>query len=175
MSDIWKNHEGYYDPTAGEAIRNLERGKNMDKAKPGEIWEVDGPKGTIQMLVLKQHDAYASGLRLYEDTTGETDIEVPAMTIMHADAGRPNYAYNTDMGRYIKTMKAADFDLVKKHVAEALGLEAPQKKEFEVQKMIEAVKAAPITVAPSDTEIEKLKTTAGIYQKLYEDLLERIL
>lgn len=47
-----KNHEGYYDPTAGKAIMNLENSSHEKPWKPGEVWEAASSRGNTDLLLV---------------------------------------------------------------------------------------------------------------------------
>ena len=48
-----RNCEGYYDPTAGQALKNLEKSSTYDRPwKPGEVWEAASSRGNTDLLLV---------------------------------------------------------------------------------------------------------------------------
>ncbi len=181
--NIWKNASGYYDPTAGEAISKM-GGNKMQPTESGDIWEVIAKNGSVfQMLILKQHDGYAVGLRLFPEETASNCVEVPSMTTMYADCGRPIYTFNSSLTRLVKCLKNDIYDEIKGKVAEALDLETGGYTQSDIKKAVEKAKTeweqeqTEIQPVNTDTklEIERYKTAAMLYEKMYKELLAKVM
>ena len=154
----------------------------MQKVEAGEIWECETKNGNlIEMLILKQHGNYSTGLKLFDEEMSENCVEVPAMTIRYADAGRPMYSFNDTLVRFVKALKKSDMDRIRVAVAEALGLEIGYTEE-EVSNAIDEAReeweaTKPAKVIGEDAyriEVAKYKTRAEIFENLYKDLLAKV-
>lgn len=122
------NASGYYDPTAYEAIKNVdkERGGSLmtPQANRGEIWEVESNDGsrTYEMVVVQTFSNYAVGLMLRDAVAAENDVAIRGRGIMHCDAGRLVYAYNDKFVTFIRAMTDQEFIALKDKVCTVLNL-----------------------------------------------------
>lgn len=102
-SPVMRNGEGYSDPTAGAAIRNVE-GEDP-YARLGEVWSVKGANGLVEwFMILSDWGAVRIGLPLYAgDYRSRIRVKVDvAGTTLYGDAtnlrSKPSKYFDTYMG-----------------------------------------------------------------------------
>lgn len=102
-SPVMRNGEGYSDPTAGVAIRNVE-GEDP-YARLGEVWSVKGANGLVEwFMILSDWGAVRIGLPLYAgDYRSRIRVKVDvAGTTLYGDAtnlrSKPSKYFDTYMG-----------------------------------------------------------------------------
>lgn len=119
-NELHKNAEGYTDPTAAATLNRKEA---------GDIWEYKGG----ECLIIKSHAGWATILRLHDNNQYGDRIK-----IVERDDG-PRYVdpafiitgrYN-EMGGYVETLNAKDFQRVVDTVAKTMGLDVPELPEEE--------------------------------------------
>lgn len=178
MEKPTRNAEGYYDPTAYEAIKNYR--KDAEKMKAKEIWEIKMNNGKFQdFLVLAVNGTVATGLNILE-LYGSNLIEITCGGIKYVDARKLQYAYDDMASQFIRVLKDEEFDAVMADVTMKLGIDVlktvPDIKTIAEPK-VEVVKESKI---PSSRETElnvelkleltKAQTERDIYKNLYEQL-----
>ena len=110
-NELYKNAEGYTDPTAASTLSRKE---------PGDIWEYrDG-----ECLVIRAHSGFATILRLHDrDTYGDrvkvVDWEDGPRYVDPAFLITGRYA---EMGRFVETLGVENFDRVMDAVLDRLGV-----------------------------------------------------
>ena len=128
---LFVNGSGYYDPTAGEAIKGMEKemGNKGDWAD-GDIVEVMKNNGnTIEMLLIRCHSNYATALALVETPPGENTVDITSRAQMYSDAGKVQYVFYENICDFVKALTDDDFRIVKKAIRKALDLEEWQQLE----------------------------------------------
>ena len=101
MGSIYRNSEGYYDPTAGKAIRSVER----TDIKAGDIIKATTPNGREKRFaVLAVKGSIMTGIEL-RDECREGSVQVLCQGIMYAQPERLEHLYFTTISwEYIRTM-----------------------------------------------------------------------
>lgn len=161
MSNPWLNAEGYNDPTAYEAIRNMEE----NRMKANEVWVVQGPSNTeITVVVLAVHKTYCSTIILCDEEPVENSCSVIAGGKTYsADLGRLGFYYSDRFIRKAADLGSKQAESFRYAIAATLGLEntnpGAQSSDTEALK----------------TQVVRYKTEATIYQDLYDRLLERVI
>lgn len=102
-STVMQNSEGYSDPTAGAAIRNIEG--DDPYARLGEVWSTKGSNGLVEwFLILADWKAVKVGVPLYAgDYRSRIRVKVDvAGTTLYGDAtnlrSKPSKYFDTYMG-----------------------------------------------------------------------------
>lgn len=102
-SPVMRNSEGYSDPTAGAAIRNIEG--DDPYARLGEVWSTKGSNGLVEwFLILADWKAVKVGVPLYAgDYRSRIRVKVDvAGTTLYGDAtnlrSKPSKYFDTYMG-----------------------------------------------------------------------------
>ena len=140
-----RNSEGYYDPTAYEAIKGMHR--------EGEIWTFRKKN----MLVIKNNGKICNCLALSEVAMGDDDIKVgkhfftnPAMI---------QYVFTDTLDIFVDRLMENDFKAVLQAVGDALGVELICKRNGQTQ----------------NEELVKLKIQHKYLQHMYDDLLQKLI
>ena len=182
-----KNHEGYYDPTAGKAIRNLENSSSEKPWKPGEVWHAGGSRGTNDLLLVvsvggdtscclflyNYDDPYANrgkpeNLKHIAWTTHDFLIDTSKL------GQRPN--------RYFEdrafTLPLSLFTEIKGMIARNLGIESlvvekEVKVEVPVEKVVEKEVKVEVPGSGKYTEEELNKLLLEQRIDIYERILKR--
>lgn len=169
--EIIRNQSGYYDETAGKAILNIEREKKMNN-KTGEIWKTQATDGTeYSVVILKDHGAIISALRLKDERTGNDDVEVVAGAKMYADCRKVHFLRYSALTGFVRTLSDAELRDIRIKVTDALDL--GDAAEIVEKKPAEKVE----TRGGADSASQRLvEVTAQleVYQKLYNELLARV-
>lgn len=165
-----KNSEGYYDPTASAAIREVDK-MNLNLA-PGSIVEHRTANGdTYDFLVLNSYGDNATGFRLCEAWTGASESPYSLKV------GSLFKDYFIDISRLstvpIRFLSASNEVLatplknVKDKLAEYLKLEGAR---VEVEKIVEKVveKEVPVEVKSESDDVVVLRQMLEIYQAKIE-------
>ncbi len=79
--ELKRNNEGYYDPTAYEALKGI--------AKEGEIWTYRDK----EMLIIKNHGNFCNALVLINARTSAGEIEVISKTMKYTNPAMVQYVY----------------------------------------------------------------------------------
>lgn len=124
------NASGYYDEPCY---------KTMTAApKPGEIW-THAATG-YHMLIVASLNGVCSTLRL-TDVEREGCIPVTGRTLMFATPIMLGYSFESTLGNYVKSIKADEFEKVKRGIVNVLGLQDfkgyVEKLEVEAADMLE--------------------------------------
>ncbi|MDO4649389.1 MAG: hypothetical protein Q4B26_12135 [Eubacteriales bacterium] len=174
-----KNAEGYNDPTAAGAIKQIER-KNTMQAYEGEIWKVENAKGgENEVLLLKCFENYATVLRLTDTKPEENSVEIRSHSLKWSDCGKVGYAFYNTLCSFVRELSSAEMMTVRGRIASMLGFYlTPQKaetKEEPEKKVVPVEEPKPVVQADSELRIElaAMQREKEIYKDLYEKLLDR--
>lgn len=169
--EIIRNQSGYYDGTAGKAILNIEREKKMNN-KTGEIWKTQATDGTeYSVVILKDHGAIVSALRLRDERAVNDDIEIVAGAKMYADCRKVHFLRYSALTGFVRTLSDAELRDIRIKVTDALDLgDAAESVE---KKPAEKVEIRGENGGASQRLVE-VTAQLEIYQKLYNELLERV-
>ena len=199
----YRNGEGYYDPTAGKAIENTERGmKMLVDVRRGDIFYVnkigENPKGSEQWAdrpaVVVSNDKANQHSEIIEVVylTGKSKTQLPT----HVDviAKIPSIALceqitsisKKRLGEYVKSCTTKEMREIDKALAVSLGLEVEAQPEKQAKPATRSETGQNRTAADgeecsgtpgatrSDNEL-RMETERDLYKKLYEDTLERLI
>lgn len=169
--EIIRNQSGYYDGTAGKAILNIEREKKMNN-KTGEIWKTQATDGAeYSVVILKDHGAIVSALRLRDERAVNDDIEIVAGAKMYADCRKVHFLRYSALTGFMRTLSDAELRDIRIKVTDALDLgDAAESVE---KKPAEKVEIRGENGGASQRLVE-VTAQLEIYQKLYNELLERV-
>ena len=154
---LYKNSEGYSDPTAAEAIKGM--------AKPGEIWTYKGK----EVLIVKNRGGYSSILIMTNKPgKGKDSMEVAGL---YTVPGMVNYVFNNLLGKCVDRLSDADFNEVLNEVEAAFDFGGKLSKpatipvEFAVNADLEAENAA---------LKKEIATISALYDKLVDKMIDKI-
>ena len=161
----FKNPEGYADPTAYHAIKNIQ-GEEMER---GAVIKYSDSRGCdVLFVVLGGEGEVATGLQLFP-TARRDAVQVYGM---FASPSRIRFIYYNNIPDYQIDGYLSDSDLkaLLAAVGEYLGFEvvAGEGTPTEAPKTVKTVPAA------SDARVIQLETEARIYKGLYESLLAKV-
>ena len=198
-----RNGEGYFDPTAAAALRNIGGGSRKEKTMKfytGDIWECSENSGALgTCAVISAHEKYATVLRLVATQTEDTPYRVLARGEMFTDPGRVSFVMCDRLQNFVRTMSEEETVKLREAVREALEfpaadpgntddhaeeLEARAKKaenraieaEKKVQSLFDELQETK-KQAEGDGKLElvKAQTQRDLYKSLYEEMLERMI
>lgn len=170
-SEFHRNAERYYDPTAGAALVNVEKGERMDW-NVGDIITATRQGSPVEkkLLVLANDGYVLTGLVLL---TREMANCVPVMcgTQMYANPYRLDHvSFNTNDIQLVRVATVEEMTAAQEAVRTALGFDCREEQEDEE----EDSELADLAEAQAKELIEAT-ARADIYKELYENLLTRCL
>lgn len=180
-----KNHEGYYDPTAGKAIENiLKEDKEMCETMKGDILDVytqDGNIGNPVMVVTADNNQdgwNVSVVYLKEMGSEGNPLHVPirARSEMFAHCERV-FTIKTDrIAGFIRSATSAEVSMVDDAICMALGITPKPEPIEETEKVAEDVQKDDSAIRFETTNaLARAEEKAEAYRMMYENLLDRIL
>ena len=167
MERAGRNGEGYPDPTAGTAIKNIEkeeRRKNMNNAYyTGDIIEAEEKTGiTGTYVIVATHETYMTALRLAEMRTERVTYEVIAKEKMYTDPGRLVPVYNNKIRGLVRSMSDKETDNLRREVKDALCLNEDDFEETEAENLKSRAEDAEKRAREAEEKAERIQ------EKLYE-------
>ena len=163
---IYKNSEGYADPTAAEAIKGM--------AKPGEIWLYKDR----ECLIVKNQGTYCNILQL----SAKYKRDSVAVAEYWAHPGMFSYAFNDLLGECIGKLTDDEYNAVVEEVAEVLQMPLVQKEQQKqatsgvcvdnswVHELVEKQK---IIIREKEDEAQRLRGQVELMKNLYNELLNK--
>lgn len=152
---LYKNAEGYADPTAAEAIKDL--------PKPGEIYKYKGR----EVLIVKNQGGYCNILTL-SATPGKSK-EWVNVAGRYTTPGKLNYAFNDRLGAMVERITDDELLDIILEIDYALfgATKAINKKNFKTEE----------TAVRMDFEAENkaLKKKNSLLRAMYDELLDRFI
>lgn len=157
-----RNGEGYPDPTAGTAIRNIEkeeRRKNMsDTYYTGNIIEAEEKTGIIgTYAIVATHETYMTALRLAEMRTERVTYEVIAKEKMYTDPGRLVPVYNNKIRGLVRSMSDKETDNLRREVKDALCLNEDDFEETEAENLKSRAEDAEKRAREAEEKAERIQ------------------
>lgn len=114
--ELKRNGSGYVDPTAYIAIN--------DAPKGGEIWQLSNG---AEILILKNHGTMCTAIKL-TDRPNPGAVEVISRQIKYADMRFVQYAFNSYLGQYVKTLPEPDYLAIMERFSDAMSITIKVKK-----------------------------------------------
>lgn len=175
-SPVMRNAEGYSDPTAGAAIRNVEG--DDPYARLGEVWSVKGANGLVEwFMILADWKAVKVGVPLYAgDYRSRIRVKVDvAGTTLYGDAtnlrSKPSKYFDTYIGNVEDKKARVILNDVLKAVCD------PDISPVVVETVSPSSPANTITVDGTiytEDDISRLKGNIDAYAKTVDDLDEKL-
>lgn len=159
---LYKNGEGYSDPTAAEAIKGM--------AKPGEIWEYKGR----EVLIFKNQGGYSNILTL--STAPGKDKNTIEVAGRYTTPGKLNYAFNDRLGAMVERITNDEYDFVMKEICIAFTFF--RKSELVADSPEESKNEAIAETAVCknfEAENKALKKKNSLLRAMYDELLDRFI
>lgn len=168
---LYRNGSGYIDPTACQALKKVEKEEKKMSMNieicPGDIWESApaNPGDPLRtFLVIAVHGGICNVLKLQNqiDMHATKGITVYARTPKCTHVGMLSYVSRNRLSEYIKTLPEKEFQEVKNHILEGLGLEADQKAGKELESAhSDIVNALTESVNSLEGKLEAAEKTRG--------------
>ena len=170
---IWRNSEGYYDPTAGGAIKNIMKEERTMEIMRGDIYYTirNNPESDIRQAALVISNDNNSGKNVItvnlwtKKPSGGYAVDVMGKVPMVAMCKEIYTCSKDALTEYVRTATDEEMNEVDRCIKKAiLGPEEPD--------------SAPIreTLAPNTDEDKfRAETERDVYKRLYEQLLERMI
>ena len=157
-----RNGEGYPDPTARAAIRDIEkeeRRKNMSNAYyRGDIVEAEEKTGIIgTYAIVATHETYMTALRLAEMRTERATYEVIAKEKMYTDPGRLVPVYNNKIRGLVRSMSDKETDNLRREVKDALCLNEDDFEETEAENLKSRAEDAEKRAREAEEKAERIQ------------------
>lgn len=158
------NPEGYHDPTAGYAIKNLIGGVDNMNIKTGDVVAKESAKGEVfKYLIVRVFEKHSIILRLTEEKTDSIHC-----TAVDTDSGR----YYTDCSK-IAFSPNGQFEKNECHIDDISGIIKSISAALELPITEKVVMKTPIQkIEKAD---EKIIMERDIYKSLYEELMEKVM
>lgn len=153
---LYRNSEGYSDPTAAEAIKGM--------AKPGEIWKYKGR----EVLIVKNQGVYSNILTISTAPGKDpTTIEVAGR---YTTPGKLNYAFNDRLGAMVERITDGELKEVVSAIEDSLSIRTELPIEEKFDRLKESMECANVK-----TENRRLKKRLEVLRGMYDELLNRFL
>lgn len=166
-----RNGEGYLDPTAAAALRNIGGGSRKEKAMKfyaGDIWECSENSGALgTCAVISAHKKYATVLWLVATQTEDTPYRVLARGEMFTDPGRVSFVMYDRLQNFVRAMSEAEVVGLREAVREALEFPTGGAEGSDItEEQAEELKAKAQKAESRAIELEKK------VQNLFDELQE---
>ena len=172
-SEFHRNAERYYDPTAGAALVNVEKGERMDW-NVGDIITATRQGSPVEkkLLVLANDGYVLTGMILFARVLPNC-IPVMCGTQMYANPYRLDHvSLRTNDIQLNRTASDEELTAAQGAVRSALGFEYADNDDADSEADINELSDLAEAQAK---ELIEATTRAALYQELYENLLKRCL
>ena len=173
MASNFRNAERYYDPTAGAAITNIEKGERMNW-NIGDIITATRQGNPVEkkLLVLANDGYVLTGMILLSREMSNC-IPVMCGTQMYANPYRLDHvSLSTNDIQLNRTASDEELTAAQEAVKTALGFEYSNDDDADHEDDISELSDLAEAQAK---ELIEATTRAAVYQELYENLLKRCL
>ncbi len=124
--ELYRNGEGYADPTAGEALDGL--------AKTGEVWAY----GLMdkQALIIKNHGNFCTALTLAEYPYNSESVEVQTREgVRFTNPAMVRYIWTDKLRYFVSRLPDAEWDEMRERIAQVLDVIIPSRMEADSKKL----------------------------------------
>lgn len=198
-----RNGEGYLDPTAAAALRNIVGGCRKERAMKfyaGDIWECSENSGALgTCAVISAHKKYATVLRLVATQTEDAPYRVLARGEMFTDPGRVSFVMCDRLQSFVRTMSEEETVNLLEAVREALKLptadpgntddqaeelkaraKKAESRAIEAEKKVQSLfdelqETKKQADGEGKMELVKAQTQRDLYKSLYEETLDKMI
>ena len=173
MASNFRNAERYYDPTAGAAITNIEKGERMNW-NIGDIITATRQGNPVEkkLLVLANDGYVLTGMILLSREMSNC-IPVMCGTQMYANPYRLDHvSFGTNDIQLVRVATEEELMAAQEAVKTALGFEYSNDDDADHEDDISELSDLAEAQAK---ELIEATTRAAVYQELYENLLKRCL
>lgn len=168
---LHRNAEGYFDPTAGSALKNILESENKKmndfEINNGDIFEVElANRNTGFFVILSAHEDVSSVLRLTE--YDDQPFKVVCQGMKYTNPDMIQYIFNSKIVNFVRRMTEDEYKELMDSVMDSLGY-IPTMKQHEAQ--VQTVQVHEVKNDADSEEIVKVKAERDIYKNLYENLI----
>ena len=173
MASNFRNAEKYYDPTAGAALTNIEKGERMEYKVGDIISAVRQGSPLEKRLIVLANDGYVlTGCILLAKEMANC-VPVMCNVEMYANPYRLEHiSFGTNDIKLIRVATDEELIAVKEAVRTALGFECSNEDDSDHEDDISELSDLAEAQAK---ELIEANARADIYKELYENLLTRCL
>ena len=151
------NGEGYYDPTAYQALKNIRGGEMDNTVNRGRVWTFDTDYGENYYLILAENEDTSLVMKLFDEERAENDITIKDVNgTKYGCSMKLNYMRQDRKTRCIRELAPDEYDEIKRTIANRLGMDAPREI---------------VCVPEKDPEEESIETA---YREALQELRETI-
>lgn len=164
-----RNAEQYYDPTAGAALTNIEKGERMEYKVGDIISAVRQGSPLEKRLIVLANDGYVlTGCVLLAKEMANC-VPVMCNVEMYANPYRLEHiSFGTNDIKLIRVATDEELTAVQEAVRTALGFDCHEEQEEEDSVLADLAEA-------QAKELIEAAARADVYKELYENLLARCL
>lgn len=178
---VVRNHEGYMDLTAYQAIKNIEGEVDKMEIARGDIYEVERPDGEEQFAIVVssrevcEKNAYVCIVFLCDaKPESKWDVEILARTIMTARCGKIYNAHKNRLGGYLRTANEAEMKKIDDALAKSIGIEAEKDVKYEDDEgegTREEGREKAIELKETHEQLVRAEAERDVYKNLYERII----
>lgn len=173
-----RNHEGYMDLTAYQALKNIERKTKDMEVKRGDIFEIEKPNGERQPALVissdeacEENDSVCIVYLCKAKYKRPCDVDMAAGDMMVARCEKI-YTMNTErLTEYMRTANEREMKEVDRTLLRTLGIEAEKDKKHEDNKgegtREEGYEKA-IELKETHEQLIRAEAERDVYKSLYE-------
>lgn len=166
-----RNSEWYSDSTAYNATNNA------DKPRPGEIWTIDRNGVTSTVLVIAVNKSVCNILTL-RDAEKAGEIPIRAKAVMYTNPCMLSYCFVSNMSEFIRGLSEDEFMPIIEAIEDALMIVMYDKDSDTHTGKAPAPTPGTGTAPASEAVVVTdpfAEAKASIYERLYNELLEKVL
>lgn len=170
-SEFHRNAERYYDPTAGAALTNIEKGERMEYKVGDIISAVRQGSPLEKRLIVLANDGYVlTGCILLAKEMASC-IPVTCGGEMYVNPYRMEHiSFGTNDIKLIRVATDEELTAVQEAVRTALGFDYHEEQEDDEEDEIDLEE-----IAEQAKQLIEANAKAEVYKELYENLLMRCL
>lgn len=138
MENLKKNSEGYPDPTAYNAIRNLEGAEH--RPQQGEIWYIGQTKRELALIIAVQ-EKYCNIITLRREALPQSIQVFVENAMYYADPTALSYCLNYKFNKFVWTCDEDDFRKIIEMTFYKFGMrDFPTTQESPLVSLVETLK-----------------------------------
>lgn len=171
--ELKKNAEGYTDPTAYKAMKNVLEGERK-MYECGQIYTFYWNESETKPMVVvseRNHAKHFIGIVLMDSP--ETPLSVPVCIDeknFYAEPGRVSYTYKNKVGEYMCDATAEEIKKIQEGIADVLGIATP----VGIEKLMNERMELGLTVVDLEKELEEKRADIEFMDAMVSGLKERI-
>lgn len=158
---LYRNGEGYSDPTAANAIKGM--------TYPGEIYEYKGR----EVLIIQNQGGYSNILTL--STAPGKDKTIIEVAGRYTTPGKLNYAFNDRLGALVERITVGEFEEVVGEIKASLKFSICAESSVEIVKESYEQMVQADRIRLLESENKGLKKKLAFVRGMYDDLMNKFI